>query len=234
MPDEPLSRRGLLSLRWARRTGASPAKVDAYAAERLAHWCAGAEPLLAALAPLGRLLRDAGGEEDPVLDVDADAMEPLWTASALPYPDVLFAGVVSRLGAALAPRPRAAVRELLRVLDFGGTLALAAPAPGSFLGELLTMAGPPPDGVASPVAWSREEVAIARIHAAAPGADVEVRTVSFPLAFASEEAAWAACSAPLGLPPEARDAFAFLVGTRSEALGSVSIDERAALVVAST
>jgi SAM-dependent methyltransferase len=236
VPDEPLSRRGLLSLRWARRTGASPAEVDAYATERLAHWQSGCEPLLAALAPLQRLVRDVVGEVDPVLDVDvdADAVEPLWTAAALPYPDVPFAGVVSRLGAALAPRPRAAVRQLLRLLDFGGTLALAAPAPGSFIGELLTMAGPSPEGVASPVAWSREQVAAARIQAEAPGADVEVRTVSFPLAFASEEAAWATCSTPLGLPPQARDAFAFLVASRSEALGSVRIAEQAAVVVAGT
>lgn len=234
MPDEPLSRRGLLSLNWARRPAPSPAEIDAYAAQRLARWQAGAAPLVDALAPLERLLRDAVGAEEPVLDVEAGAVEALWTAPSLPYPDVAFAGVVSRLGAALAPRPRAAARELLRVLDFGGSLALAAPAPGSFLGELLTMAEPRPDGIASPVAWSREEVATARIHNAVPGAAVEVRTVSFPLAFASEDAAWEACSAPLGLPAAARDAFAFLVSSRSEALGSVRIAERAALVVAGT
>src|SRR2546423_1051200 len=79
-----------------------------------------------------------------------------------------------------AARPRRAARELLRVLRPGGTLVLAAPAPRSLLAQVLRLAqggpGALPDGIPSPAAWGREEVARRRIAAVAPGTAVEVRT----------------------------------------------------------
>jgi SAM-dependent methyltransferase len=60
MPDEPLSRRGLFSLGWARQpAGRAPrSAVDPYKADLHARWAAGAGPLLDAWAPLAGALCD--------------------------------------------------------------------------------------------------------------------------------------------------------------------------------
>lgn len=271
MPDEPLSRRGLLSLTWAR--GAAPAPpdlADRTAAQR-ERW-AGAAPLLAALAPLAGVLCDvaAAGPSRRLLDVNAgagavsaeaagrgavvtacdpvpalveagrertaaDGVDVAWALAdpeALPFADAAFDAVVSLYGAAFAPHAGRTARELLRVLVPGGLLALAAPAPRSFLAGALGLARPRPEGVRSPAAWGREDVALARLEAAAPGTEIETRELPFSLEFASERDAWTACAGPLGLPAGSRDAFANLVSTRSDAVRVVRIAERATLILA--
>jgi SAM-dependent methyltransferase len=151
-------------------------------------------------------------------------------------PDGSYDAVLSGYGAALAPRPRRAARELLRVLRPGGTLVLAAPAPRSLLAQVLRLAqdgpGALPDAVPSPAAWGREEVARRRIAAVAPGTAVQVHIHELGLAFDSEEQAWEAFAVPFGLPDAARDRFADLVASRSNRLGSVEIAEPVTLVVA--
>jgi hypothetical protein len=89
-----------------------------------------------------------------------------------------------------------------------------------------------PDGVPSPAAWGREEVARRRIAAVAPGTAVQVHIHELGLAFDSEEQAWEAFAVPFGLPDAARDRFADLVASRSNRLGSVEIAEPVTLVVA--
>jgi 2-polyprenyl-3-methyl-5-hydroxy-6-metoxy-1,4-benzoquinol methylase len=144
--------------------------------------------------------------------------------------------VLSAYGATLAPRPRLAVRELLRVLRPGGLLVLAAPGPHSLAARVLELAqegpGERPRGIPSPAAWGREDLARERIEAVAPGTEVEVRTHPLALAFGSEADAWQAYSGPFGLPPRVRDRFADLIGALSDAIARVEIEEPVTLVLA--
>jgi SAM-dependent methyltransferase len=75
VPEEPVSRRGLFSLGWARAPIGKPARPDlgAYRAARLDAWEAGAAGLHAALAPLTRVLCDVAGAgpRRQLLEVDA-------------------------------------------------------------------------------------------------------------------------------------------------------------------
>src|SRR5215217_8718488 len=128
---------------------------------------------MAALDPLAVLLREIAGEG--ALDLSAGAHTEL---DALPYGDQSAEAIVSVLGAALAPRPKRAGRELLRVLRPGGLLALAAPAPRSLVARTLLMAGY--DGP-SPLVWGDEGVASTRL----PGAEVESRGHAARIVFES-------------------------------------------------
>ena len=154
---------------------------------------------------------------------------------ALGDADSSFDTVLSVYGATLAPRPRRTVRELLRVLRPGGLLVLAAPGPRSLLAGVLALAqdgpGALPHGVPSPAAWGREDVAMRRIEAVAPGTEVEVRHHPLALGFESEAAAWDAFSGPFGVAEAARDAFADLVAARSDSLARVEMDELVTLVL---
>jgi SAM-dependent methyltransferase len=147
-----------------------------------------------------------------------------------------YDAVLSAFGATLAPRPRLAVRELLRVLRPGGLLVLAAPAPHSLADRVLEWAqdgpGERPRGIPSPAAWGREDIVRERIEAVAPGTEVELRTHPLWLEFGSEEAAWLAYSGPFGLPAGARDDFADLVAARSDSLAHVEMEEPVTLVLA--
>jgi SAM-dependent methyltransferase len=75
VPDEPVSRRGLFSLGWARSPIGRAARPDlsAHRAARLDAWEAGAVELHAALAPLAGVLCDVAGAaaERELLEVDA-------------------------------------------------------------------------------------------------------------------------------------------------------------------
>jgi SAM-dependent methyltransferase len=75
VPEDPVSRRGLFSLGWARAPIGKPAKPDLnpYRAARLDAWEAGAADLHGALAPLTAVLCDVAGagDERQLLEVDA-------------------------------------------------------------------------------------------------------------------------------------------------------------------
>jgi 2-polyprenyl-3-methyl-5-hydroxy-6-metoxy-1,4-benzoquinol methylase len=165
---------------------------------------------------------------------DAAGLPIDWLAAdveSLPVADETFDVAVSVYGAIFAPRPRRATRALLRALQPGGLLVLAAPAPGSLLARAFELA-PRPAGVPSPAAWGREDVARERILAVAPDTEVEVRTHSFAVEFESELAAWLAHAGPLGLPAAARDRFADAVAMLADDAASVHIDEPVTLVLA--
>jgi SAM-dependent methyltransferase len=155
---------------------------------------------------------------------------------ALPDADGSYDAVLSAYGATLAPRPRRTVRELLRVLRPGGLLVIAAPGRRSLVASVLALAqdgpGALPRGLPSPAAWGREDVALERIEAVAPGTEVEVRRHPLALTFASEAAAWDAFSGPFGLAEASRDAFADLVAARSGSLARVEIEEPVTLILA--
>jgi len=78
-------------------------------------------------------------------------------AEALPYKDGEFDAVVSQFGHMFAPRPEIAVREMLRVLKPGGTIAFSTWPPELLMGRMFALIGryapPPPPGVSPPPQW---------------------------------------------------------------------------------
>ena len=77
-------------------------------------------------------------------------------AEALPFPDNSFDVVLSQFGHMFAPRPELAVKEMLRVLKPGGTIAFATWPGEQLIGRqfsLISKYVPPPQGVPSPVQW---------------------------------------------------------------------------------
>ncbi len=208
-----LSRRSLLTLRFPERDR-PPRDPRPYP---LAD---GAPALLEALEPLRALLREIAGEE--ALDLSVGAHTEL---DALPHGDRSAQAIVSVLGVALAPRPKRAGRELVRVLEPGGLLALAAPLPRSLVARTLLMAGY--DGP-SPLLWGDEETARARLR----GAEVESRAHAMQLVFESVDAAWEAVAVPFGVPASARRDYAEMLATFSPGPGALSMQDHWQIVLA--
>jgi SAM-dependent methyltransferase len=80
---------------------------------------------------------------------------------ALPFADDAFDVVVSQYGHMFAPRPAAAIGEMLRVLRKDGTIAFSTWPPELFVGRLFAMVAryaPPPDGMAPPTLWGDPNV----------------------------------------------------------------------------
>ena len=101
--------------------------------------------------------------------------------------------VLSSIGAALAPRARRTVRELVRVARPGGIVALTAWQPNSLPGRIERLA-PLPEGVRSPADWGSEDVARKRLESLLD--DVEIETHTVRLAFEDEDALLAALLRP--------------------------------------
>ncbi len=76
---------------------------------------------------------------------------------ALPFGDASFDSVLSQFGHIFAPRPEVAIREMLRVLKPGGTIAFSTWPPELFVGRMFALAASylpaPPPGVAPPPLW---------------------------------------------------------------------------------
>jgi ubiquinone/menaquinone biosynthesis C-methylase UbiE len=89
---------------------------------------------------------------------------------ALPVADAKFDFVVSQFGHMFAPRPELAVKEMLRALKPGGTIAFATWPPELFTGRTFALmskyAPPPPAGVSPPVQWGDPNVVRERLGAA--------------------------------------------------------------------
>jgi SAM-dependent methyltransferase len=208
-----LSRRSLLTLRFPERDR-PPRDPRPYPLPD------GAPALMAALEPLRALLREIAGEGAVDLSVGEHTQ-----LDALPYGDGSAQAIVSVLGVALAPRPRRAGRELVRVLAPGGLLALAAPLPRSLVARTLLAAAY--DGP-SPLLWSDEETARARLA----GAEVESRAHTLRLGFESLDAAWEAVAVPFGVPAQARAGYEELLATHSPGPGALSMQDRWQIVLA--
>jgi SAM-dependent methyltransferase len=85
-------------------------------------------------------------------------------AEALPFDDERFDIVLSQFGHMFAPRPDVVIREMLRVLKPGGTIAFATWPPELLIGSSFRLVSsympPPPPGVSPPPQWG--DVAIVR------------------------------------------------------------------------
>jgi SAM-dependent methyltransferase len=91
-------------------------------------------------------------------------------AESLPFGDGTFDFVVSQFGHMFAPRPDVAIREMLRVLKPGGTLAFSTWPPELFTGRWFALmsryAPPPPAGVSPPPQWGDPNIVRERLGAA--------------------------------------------------------------------
>jgi len=79
-------------------------------------------------------------------------------ADALPFEDATFDVVASLIGAMFAPRPELVAKELLRVCQPGGTIAMANWTPQGFIGQMFKAVSKfiAPSGMPSPVLWGDE------------------------------------------------------------------------------
>lgn len=75
----------------------------------------------------------------------------------LPFDAGAFDVVLSQYGHMFAPRPDVAIREMLRVLRPGGTIAFSTWPPEMFIGRMFVLVAsympPPPPGASPPVQW---------------------------------------------------------------------------------
>jgi ubiquinone/menaquinone biosynthesis C-methylase UbiE len=79
-------------------------------------------------------------------------------AEALPFEEASFDVVASLIGAMFAPRPDLVAKELLRVCEPGGTIAMANWTPQGFVGQMFKTVSTfiAPSGMPSPVLWGDE------------------------------------------------------------------------------
>jgi SAM-dependent methyltransferase len=107
-------------------------------------------------------------ENSRVAKVDVDWQDG--DVEALPLPDNTFDVVLSQFGHMFAPRPELAVREMLRVLRPGGTIAFSTWPPEQYTGRQFAVVArymlPPPPGAASPVDWGSVETIRERLGTA--------------------------------------------------------------------
>jgi SAM-dependent methyltransferase len=86
---------------------------------------------------------------------------------ALPFGDATFDVVISQFGHMFAPRPDVAVREMLRVLKQGGTVAFTTWPPELVTGSMFALIGrygpPPPPGAAPPPQWGDPKIVRERL-----------------------------------------------------------------------
>lgn len=90
-------------------------------------------------------------------------------AEALPLPDATFDVVISQFGHMFAPRPEVAIKEMLRVLKPGGTIAFTTWPSELFVGRMFAINGkympPPPPGVEPPAKWGNLDTIRERLGA---------------------------------------------------------------------
>jgi SAM-dependent methyltransferase len=106
-------------------------------------------------------------ENAALMKLDANFEEG--DAEALPFADAAFDVVVSQFGHMFAPRPDVTLREMLRVLKPGGTIAFSTWPPELFVGRWFALMGryapPPPAGVSPPAQWGDPNIVRERLGA---------------------------------------------------------------------
>lgn len=105
-------------------------------------------------------------------------------AESLPFPDESFDVVVSQFGHMFAPRPEVAIKEMLRVLKPGGTIAFSTWPPELFAGRWFALMGryapPPPPGVSPPPQWGDPNIVRERLGSAVRDLTFTRNTMYFP------------------------------------------------------
>jgi SAM-dependent methyltransferase len=91
-------------------------------------------------------------------------------AEALAFDDATFDVVMSQFGHMFAPRPEVAIKEMLRVLKPGGTIAFSTWPPEHFVGRMFALVGkfgpPPPPGASPPPQWGDTNIVRERLGGA--------------------------------------------------------------------
>jgi SAM-dependent methyltransferase len=90
-------------------------------------------------------------------------------AEELPFGDGQFDIVLSQFAHMFAPRPNVAIREMLRVLRPGGTVAFSTWPPELLIGRIMALAAryaPLPPEIPSPVLWGEPSVVRERLGSA--------------------------------------------------------------------
>jgi ubiquinone/menaquinone biosynthesis C-methylase UbiE len=93
-------------------------------------------------------------ENVAVAKVEVDLKEG--DVEALPYDDNSFDAVLSQFGHMFAPRPEVSIKEMLRVLKPGGTIAFSTWPPDLYVGRLFNLTAqlsPKVEGVSPPTLW---------------------------------------------------------------------------------
>lgn len=104
-------------------------------------------------------------------------------AESLPFADATFDMVLSQFGHMFAPRPEVVVREMLRVLRPGGTIAFATWPPEHMIGTLFATVAryaPPPPGAAPPPLWGAPSVVAERLGRAVRDLHFQRGVMTFP------------------------------------------------------
>lgn len=113
-------------------------------------------------------LLEAARKNSQVAGVQVDWHEG--DVEQLPFDSVTYDVVVSQFGHMFAPRPDVAVREMLRVLKPGGTIAFSTWPPELFVGRMFALVSrylpPPPPGIAPPPQWGDPNLVRERLGAA--------------------------------------------------------------------
>ena len=107
-------------------------------------------------------------ENASLMELDVELREG--DAEALSFDDAKFDIVVSQFAHMFAPRPEVAIKEMLRVLKPGGTIAFSTWPPEHFVGKMFAIVGkygpPPPPGVSPPMQWGDTNVVRERLGGA--------------------------------------------------------------------
>jgi SAM-dependent methyltransferase len=128
-----------------------------------------ASDLAPAMVERGRERSEREGLEVEWMEADAEE---------LPFGDARFDCVGSTFGAMIAPRPRVAAEELMRVVRPSGVVGMTAWVPGSFTAELIGIGrkyAPPPEGVPAAEEWGVAETARERFNGLAASVECEER-----------------------------------------------------------
>ncbi len=110
-------------------------------------------------------LLERARENGRIADVEIEWHEG--DAESLPFTDATFDVMLSQFGHMFAPRPEAALAEMLRVLRPGGTIAFSTWPPELYVGRTFALIGrylpPPPPGMVSPALWGDTAVVKERL-----------------------------------------------------------------------
>jgi SAM-dependent methyltransferase len=132
-------------------------------------------------------LLDRARENAALAGVNVDFREA--DVEQLPFSDAEFDVVVSQFGHMFAPRPDVAVREMMRVLKPGGTIAFSTWPPELLVGRTFGVVGryapPPPPGAASPPLWGDPRVVTERLGDAVKNIVFDRQRMLYPALSAS-------------------------------------------------